>query len=99
MYNHAIESETSPTAQPEVGATELARRFYAGRYGEIVASHDAGEAPARHGDLRLDLCLGQQFLDLRGNADDLALRPAVVDDLLGTTLDLRIAALSAMGCV
>ncbi len=46
MYNHAIESETSPTAQPEVGATELARRFYAGRYGEIVASHDAGDAPA-----------------------------------------------------
>jgi hypothetical protein len=37
-----------PTARGEaaVGDTDLARRFYAGRYGEIVASHDAGDAPA-----------------------------------------------------
>ena len=37
------------TARTEavVGDTDLARRFYAGRYAEIVALHDAGDEPAR----------------------------------------------------
>lgn len=46
IYNRVIESKITATPPPDaVGDTDLARRFYAGRYGEIVAAYDAGVDP------------------------------------------------------
>ena len=44
----SLKRKRRSTARTEaaVGDTDLARRFYAGRYAEIVALHDAGDEPA-----------------------------------------------------